>query len=126
MLWIGIDPAVVPLVKAYLAFAAWSMPATCLYLALRFLCEATGHSKPMLVINIATLPVVLVGNWAFIFGHLGLPPMGVEGAAANLILVMSLNALGMLLYVVTAERYRARVYGAHSRRRGRVSYHYSG
>ncbi len=29
MLWIGIDPAVVPLVKAYLAFAAWSMPATC-------------------------------------------------------------------------------------------------
>ena len=108
MLWIGIDPAVVPLVKAYLAFAAWSMPATCLYLALRFLCEATGHSKPMLVINIATLPVVLVGNWAFIFGHLGLPPMGVEGAAANLILVMSLNALGMLLYVVTAERYRAR------------------
>ncbi len=108
MLWIGIDPAVVPLVKAYLAFAAWSMPATCLYLALRFLCEATGHSKPMLVINIATLPVVLIGNWAFIFGHLGLPPMGVEGAAANLILVMSLNALGMLLYVVTAERYRAR------------------
>ncbi len=108
MLWIGIDPAVVPLVKAYLAFAAWSMPATCLYLALRFLCEATGHSKPMLVINIATLPVVLIGNWAFIFGHLGLPPMGVEGAAANLILVMSLNALGMLLYVATAERYRAR------------------
>ncbi len=108
MLWIGIDPAVVPLVKAYLAFAAWSMPATCLYLALRFLCEATGHSKPMLVINIATLPVVLIGNWAFIFGHLGLPPMGVEGAAANLILVMSLNALGMLLYVVTAKRYRAR------------------
>ena len=25
MLWIGIDPAVVPLVKAYLAFAAWSI-----------------------------------------------------------------------------------------------------
>ncbi len=108
MLWIGIDANVVPLVQRYLALAAWSMPATCLYMALRFLCEATGHSKPMLVINIATLPVVVAGNWAFIFGHLGMPAMGVEGAAANLILVMSLNALGMLLYVVMSRRYRAR------------------
>ena len=108
MLWIGIDANVVPLVQRYLALAAWSMPATCLYMALRFLCEATGHSKPMLVINVATLPVVVAGNWAFIFGHLGMPAMGVEGAAANLILVMSLNALGMLLYVVMSRRYRAR------------------
>ena len=108
MLWIGIDPNVVPLVQRYLALAAWSMPATCLYMALRFLCEATGHSKPMLVINVATLPIVVAGNWAFIFGHLGMPAMGVEGAAANLILVMSLNALGMLLYVVMSRRYRAR------------------
>jgi MATE family multidrug resistance protein len=108
MLWIGIDPNVVPLVQRYLALAAWSMPATCLYMALRFLCEATGHSKPMLIINIATLPVVVAGNWALIFGHLGMPAMGVEGAAANLILVMSLNALGMLLYVVMSRRYRAR------------------
>ena len=108
MLWIGIDANVVPLVQRYLALAAWSMPATCLYMALRFLCEATGHSKPMLVINVATLPIVVAGNWAFIFGHLGMPAMGVEGAAANLILVMSLNALGMLLYVVMSRRYRAR------------------
>ncbi|MEK9786082.1 MAG: MATE family efflux transporter [Gammaproteobacteria bacterium] len=108
MLWIGIDPNVVPLVQRYLALAAWSMPATCLYMALRFLCEATGHSKPMLVINVATLPIVVAGNWAFIFGHLGMPAMGVEGAAANLILVMSLNALGMLLYVVMSRRYRVR------------------
>jgi MATE family multidrug resistance protein len=108
MLWIGIDASVVPLVQRYLALAAWSMPATCLYMALRFLCEATGHSKPMLIINIATLPVVVAGNWALIFGHLGMPAMGVEGAAANLILVMSLNALGMLLYVVMSRRYRAR------------------
>ena len=108
MLWIGIDANVVPLVQRYLALAAWSMPATCLYMALRFLCEATGHSKPMLIINIATLPVVVAGNWALIFGHLGMPAMGVEGAAANLILVMSLNALGMLLYVVMSRRYRAR------------------
>ena len=64
MHWIGVDPEVIPLAQAHLNLAAWSMPATCLYLALRFLCEATGHSRPMLVINIATLPVVVVGNWA--------------------------------------------------------------
>ncbi len=108
MHWIGVDPEVIPLAQAYLNLAAWSMPATCLYLALRFLCEATGHSRPMLVINIATLPVVVVGNWALIFGHWGLPALGVEGAALNLILVMSLNAMGMLVFVLLAPRYRAR------------------
>ena len=74
MQWIGVDPAVIPLVQDYLDLAAWSMPPVCLYLALRFLCEATGHSRPMLVINVVTLPVVFAGNWAFIFGHFGLPP----------------------------------------------------
>ena len=108
MHWIGVDPAVIPLVQAYLNLAAWSMPAVCLYLALRFLCEATGHSRPMLVINVATLPVVVIGNWALIFGHFGLPPLGVEGAAMNLILVMALNALGMLMFVLLSRRYRAR------------------
>jgi len=108
MQWIGVDPAVIPLVQDYLDLAAWSMPSVCLYLALRFLCEATGHSRPMLVINVATLPVVVVGNWAFIFGHFGLSPLGVEGAAMNLVLVMTLNALGLLVFVLISERYRAR------------------
>ncbi len=108
MLLVGVDPAVMPLVEDYLRFAAWSMPAVCLYMGLRFLCEATGHSKPMLIINVATLPIVLLGNWAFIFGHFGMPAMGVEGAALNLIVVMSLNALGMLIFVICAKRYRVR------------------
>lgn len=108
MQWIGVDPAVIPLVQNYLDLAAWSMPPVCLYLALRFLCEATGHSRPMLVINVVTLPVVFVGNWAFIFGHFGLPPLGVEGAAMNLVLVMTLNALGLLMFVLVSERYRVR------------------
>ena len=108
MLLVGVDPAVMPLVEDYLRFAAWSMPAVCLYMGLRFLCEATGHSKPMLIINIATLPIVLLGNWTFIFGHFGIPAMGVEGAALNLIVVMSLNALGMLIFVICAKRYRVR------------------
>ena len=108
MYWIGVDPAIIPLVQDYLDLAAWSMPPFCFYLALRFLCEATGHSRPMLVINVATLPVVIVGNWALIFGHLGLPPLGVEGAAMNLVLVGTLNALGLLGFVLLAQRYRAR------------------
>ena len=108
MYWIGVDPAITPLVQDYLDLAAWSMPPFCFYLALRFLCEATGHSRPMLVINVATLPVVIVGNWALIFGHLGLPPLGVEGAAMNLVLVGTLNTLGLLGFVLFAPRYRAR------------------
>ena len=108
MHWMAVDPEVIPLAQAYLDIAAWSMPSVCIYMAFRFLCEATGHSRPMLVVNIATLPVVIGGNWALIFGHWGLPALGVEGAAFNLILVMMLNALGLALFVLVSERYRVR------------------
>tara|TARA_Y100000294_G_scaffold176925_1_gene200736 strand:+ start:569 stop:1930 length:1362 start_codon:yes stop_codon:yes gene_type:complete len=108
MLWMSVDPEVVPLVQDYLDIVSWSMPAVCYYLALRFVCEGIGHSQPMMMVSLLTLPVALVGNWALIFGHLGFPALGVRGAAWNLVLVMVLNTLGLLLYLALSRRYRSR------------------
>ena len=78
---IGVDPQVIPLVKSYLGIGSWSMPALCLYLVMRFFCEATGNSRPMMVIQILVLPIVVLGNWVLIYGNLGFPALGVDGAA---------------------------------------------
>ena len=43
-----VDPEVIPFVEDYLEVAAWGMPPACFYFVFRFLCEGTGHSRPML------------------------------------------------------------------------------
>lgn len=108
MYWINVDAAVIPITKSYLNITAWSMPAACFYFAFRFLCESTGTSKPMLIVNIVTLPIVFIGNWVLIFGFLGFPAMGVSGAAINVILVMAMNTIGMVLFLTVSEKYSLR------------------
>ncbi|GIS90141.1 MAG: hypothetical protein CM1200mP20_01820 [Pseudomonadota bacterium] len=78
-----VDPEVIPLVDGYLAITSWSMPAVCVYLVLRFFCEATGRSRPMMVAQLLLLPIGFFGNYLLIYGKWGFPAMGVDGAAVT-------------------------------------------
>ena len=58
-----VDPNVIPLVEDYLDVAAWGMPPTCFYFVFRFLCEGTGHSRPMMIVQLFLLPLAVFLNW---------------------------------------------------------------
>ena len=103
---IGVDPQVIPLVKSYLGIGSWSMPAVCLYLVMRFFCEATGNSRPMMVIQILVLPLVVLGNWVLIYGNLGFPALGVDGAALTFAGGMILTAILLSGYMLLTPKYR--------------------
>ena len=103
---IGVDPQVIPLVKSYLEIGSWSMPAVCLYLVMRFFCEATGNSRPMMVIQILVLPLVVFGNWVLIFGNLGFPALGVDGAALTFTGGLILVAILLSGYMLFTPKYR--------------------
>ncbi len=103
---IGVDPQVIPLVKSYLEIGSWSMPAVCLYLVMRFFCEATGNSSPMMVIQILVLPLVVLGNWVLIYGNLGFPALGVDGAALTFAGGMILAAILLGGYMLLTPKYR--------------------
>ncbi|MDP6416815.1 MAG: MATE family efflux transporter, partial [Gammaproteobacteria bacterium] len=102
-----VDSNVIPLVKVYLEITAWSMPPTCVYFVFRFLCEGTGHSRPMMLVQILLLPVAIGLNWILIYGHLGIPAMGVGGAALSATIQSTLTALCMAAYVVKTKRYQS-------------------
>ena len=103
---IGVDPQVIPLVKSYLEIGSWSMPAVCLYLVMRFFCEATGNSRPMMVIQILVLPLVVFGNWVLIYGNLGFPALGVDGAALTFTGGLILVAILLSGYMLLTPKYR--------------------
>ena len=102
-----VDPEVIPLVDGYLAITSWSMPAVCVYLVLRFFCEATGRSRPMMVAQLLLLPIGFFGNYLLIYGKWGFPAMGVDGAAVTFAVGLILVAVFMAIYVLRAGRYRS-------------------
>lgn len=77
---IGIDPEVIPLAQDYLHAISWGMPAFALFLPARYMNEAQGDSKPLMLIQALILPIGILGNYLLIFGNWGLPAMGVVGA----------------------------------------------
>ena len=101
-----VDPKVIPLVEDYLEVAAWGMPPTCLYFVFRFLCEGTGHSRPMMIVQLFLLPLAIFLNWILIFGNFGSPALGVRGAALSSTVCLTLSAVCMAGYLLKAARFQ--------------------
>ena len=78
--WIGIDAGIVPVATDYLLAVSWGIPAVCAYLALRFVSEGIGYTRPMMLIQVTGLVFNIFLNYVFMFGKLGVPAMGAVGA----------------------------------------------
>ena len=79
-LW-GINPAVLKEAGPYMRTLNWSTPPLLLFFALRRYLQSTGVVRPILLTLTAANFVNIAGNWIFVFGNLGAPRLGAEGAA---------------------------------------------
>jgi MATE family multidrug resistance protein len=67
--------------------------------------EGLSDTKsPMYIAIIANL-VNIVGNYALIFGHFGLPALGLEGAGYATLITRSFMGIGMMLIVLKSKKY---------------------
>ena len=105
MPWLGIEPAIVAETRHYLAWVAWSLPFTCLYMVPRFLSESMGHTMPMLWTQLLMLPVNVFGNYVLMFGNFGFPEMGASGAALSTGIAQTIGCLALYAYVLRAPRF---------------------
>ncbi len=78
---LGINPAVLRDAEPYLRVLNWSAPPLLLFFGLRRYLQSTAVVRPILVTLITANLVNIAGNWIFVFGNLGAPRMGAEGAA---------------------------------------------
>ncbi len=94
----GQDPEVSRLAGQFLAILLWAMIPNVLATVLRNFVSALG--RPVFATAITALAVLVnaLGNYAFVFGNLGAPAMGLDGSAISSVL----TALAMLAAYVIA------------------------
>lgn len=102
----GVEADMQPLTRAYLAAFAWGMPAVCVYLAARYVSEGRGFTRPVMYIQLLALVLNGIGNWLLMYGNLGFPALGAEGAGWSSAAVLWVDALLMFTVLHRHHRFR--------------------
>ncbi|WP_293646751.1 MATE family efflux transporter [Thiolapillus sp.] len=106
LVFVKLDAGIAAVAASYVRAVSFGLPAIIGYLALRFLSEGIGYTKPMMLIQLVALLANVLANWVFMFGKLGVPAMGAEGAGWATALVMWLQLFLLLGYILRHKRYR--------------------
>jgi multidrug resistance protein, MATE family len=102
---IGVDAAVVPLTEGYLFAMSFGLPGVFAFLAMRFMSEGGGWTRPIMYAAAVGLVVNVFGNWVLMYGNLGFPRLGAVGCGLASALAMWSMFATMLLYVLRSGRY---------------------
>jgi multidrug resistance protein, MATE family len=76
----GISPELVDPMRPFLRALNWGTLPLLTYFALRRYLQAQNVVVPIMFALISANLVNLIGDWALIYGHLGLPAMGIPGS----------------------------------------------
>ncbi len=98
-----LEPELIPLVRQYLYTSCWSMPALALVLASRNVCEATGLTRPVLLVQLMGLLVNIVIDLTFGLGLFGFPQWGLVGIGMATSLVTITMAVVLIRFLFAAE-----------------------
>ncbi|MEZ5401298.1 MAG: MATE family efflux transporter [Bryobacteraceae bacterium] len=77
---LGTHPAVRAEAGPYLRAITWSLAPLMVYTALRRYLQGMNIVRPVMYSLLSANVVNAAANWAFVFGNLGMPAMGAEGA----------------------------------------------
>lgn len=123
MLVIGFAPHLFPLMgiteavrgpaREYISLLNWSAPPLLLYVAFRRYLQGVGKVRPVTFALISANLVNWFGNWALIYGKLGLPAMGVRGSALSTVVARIYMASVLVWWAWKHERERGHPLFAH-------------
>jgi MATE family multidrug resistance protein len=98
----GVSRELVDPMRPFLTALNWgTLPLLC-YFALRRYLQAVNVVHPIMFALVSANIVNFIGDWALIYGHLGLPAMGITGSGWSTCfarIYMALVMLGTLVYV---------------------------
>ncbi|MCR9087236.1 MAG: MATE family efflux transporter [Rhodobacteraceae bacterium] len=96
----GQDPAVAALAGDYLGLAGWMLVPALVVMVLRSFLSALELTQIVLWVTLGAAGLNVLLNYAFIFGNLGAPELGVRGAALASVTIMTVSALALLVYIL--------------------------
>jgi len=87
----------IPYIRQYLYTACWSLPAFALVMASRNVCEATGLTRPVMVVQFIGLLINILADLGFGLGWFGLPKLGLTGIGIATSVVMMSMAVALIV-----------------------------
>lgn len=106
--WMGTDPSIIPYARDFLAVVTLGAPGTCALAALIQHRQAVGDSRTPMFVGIGGNVFNAVFAWSLIYGHLGLPALGVRGGGYATATTEMLELAIMLVLLVRDERKQLR------------------
>ena len=104
--WWGLDPAVQRLATPYFSIVLLSVLPLLLFTAFRRYLQATGLATQVTAALITANAINAAANWLLVFGHLGMPALGVDGAAWATCVSRVYLALFLAVAILRHERGR--------------------
>ena len=102
--YIGIDPAILRESIPYLNTLNWSLLPLFVYFGARRYLQGMNLVKPVMFAMVTANLVNLLGNWMFIYGHLGAPRMGIVGSGWSTCVARVYMAVVLLAYIAYHDR----------------------
>ncbi len=100
------EDAVTVQATSYAKIIAFSIIPFMIFQVYRQFIEGLAFTKPAMYITLAANLVNVFGNWVFIYGNLGMPAYGLDGAGYSTLITRSFMAAIMMIYVSKAKRYQ--------------------
>ncbi|HET7871637.1 MAG TPA: MATE family efflux transporter, partial [Terriglobales bacterium] len=104
--YFGLAPPLVTQTIPFLKALIWSTLPLSLYFVLRRYLQSMGIVKPVVFALVSANLVNLIGNYALVYGHFGLPQLGVTGSGWSTCVSRVYMALFLALAVIYYDRKR--------------------
>lgn len=99
-----LDPQVLPLTQEYFRVVLWSSLPLLLYAAFRRYLQALTLVRPVMFALVSANVINAMANYVLIYGGLGIPPLGVAGAAWATVISRAYMAAFLFVTIIVAER----------------------
>ena len=109
----GINPAVAGDAAVYLRILNLGTLPLLIYAAFRRYLQGVGRVRPVTFALVSANLINWGGNWALIYGHLGMPAMGLSGSAVSTCLARIYMAAVLIFFAWQQERRRGHPLFAH-------------
>jgi MATE family multidrug resistance protein len=101
---LGVDPAIVPYARDFFTAVTFGAPGACLVSAFTQHRQALGDSRTPMIVGIAGNVFNASLGYCLIYGHLGLPALGVRGAGYSTAATETMEAAAMALVFLRDAR----------------------
>src|SRR5215467_2477585 len=103
----GLSPALVATTVPFLKALIWSTVPLVLYFTLRRYLQAMSIVKPVVFTLVSANVVNLLGNWTLVYGHLGIPALGVAGSGWSTCISRVYMLIALAIAAVYYDRKRS-------------------